>query len=63
MVWQLAAISLALSVVVDDSLRGPEAIEVAAGMWFIATALSAPLPIWLAVERFRDRKQNPKSTR
>src|SRR5579863_9275557 len=59
LVWQLAALSLALSVVIDDlsveavpSAHVKEFTGVAFGFWAIATVLSSPLPIFLLVQRW-----------
>jgi hypothetical protein len=64
-VWQLAALSLALSVVIDDlsieavpSAHLKEYTGVAVGFWAIATVLSSPLPIFLFVQRWRTRGQH-----
>src|SRR5579871_111006 len=61
--WQAAAISLALSVAIDD-LRleaniGPHLKEyagIAFGFWAISTVLSAPLPIFWFLRDRRSRK-------
>lgn len=65
LVWQLAALSLALSVVIDDlsieavpSAHLKEFTGVAFGFWAIATVLSSPLPIFLFVQRWRARRQH-----
>ncbi len=55
--WQLASISFALSGVIDDGLKGREALQVGGGLWAIASILSSPLPIWLVVQKFKERKQ------
>jgi hypothetical protein len=70
LVWQLAAVSLALSIVVDD-LRAEanplahlkEFAGVAFGFWLTATVLSSPLPISLLYERWRRNKEHQEQGR
>jgi hypothetical protein len=60
--WQLAAISFALTAVIDDGLKGRDGLQVGFWLWAFATIVSSPLPIWLLVEKFKERQQRQKST-
>jgi hypothetical protein len=64
LVWQLAALSLAISVVIDDlrveanvGAHLKEYAGIALGFWAIASVLSAPLPIFLIFQMVRARKR------
>jgi hypothetical protein len=60
-VWQLAVLDLALSVVGDD-LRGGmrmharELLGVVYGFWFMGTLLSSPLPVYFILVRLPRRR-------
>jgi hypothetical protein len=64
LVWQLAVLSLALSVVIDDlrleaNMRAhlKEYAGVALGFWAISTVLFLPLPIFLVYQVWQARKR------
>jgi len=50
-VWQIAVLSMALSVVGDNlrlhAIRGREMLQVGYGFWVLGTLLSSPFPLYL----------------
>lgn len=60
-VWQLAVVSLTLSVIGDNlrlnSIHGREVISVTYGFWVFGTLLSAPLPVYFILEPLSRRRR------